>query len=178
MFGNRLFGGTGLKLMSAFTTGLIASTSLYSADQQTKIAEEIKKEIRPNGLTYAVSVNESFDATAGIVKAFEEYGISDLKKAMDGVGLWNKLSEKFGSDEIDGSGFSIVKEGDRYLADAFMHLKKGHENSLVWQILGGSGTKLESFELLPKSTILAGTLRLDLSHIWGFVKNDLKGFLP
>ncbi|MCH2208165.1 MAG: hypothetical protein MK132_20145 [Lentisphaerales bacterium] len=178
MFGNGLFGGSRLKLMSAFTTGLIASTSLYSADKQTKIAEEIKQEIRPNGLTYAVSVNESFDATAGMVKVFEEYGIADLKKAMEGLDIWQKLSAKLGIDEIDGSGFSIVKEGDRYLADAFMHLKEEHEKSLIWQMLGEKSSKLEALEMLPEETVLAGTFRLDLKQIWHFVKNDLKAIMP
>ena len=77
-------------LMSAFTTGLIASTSLYAADKS--VTAEIKKEIRPGGLTYAVSVNEQIDPTAGMKQAFIDYGIEDLKKAMEGLKIWNDLS--------------------------------------------------------------------------------------
>lgn len=176
MFGNGLFGGARLKLMSAFTTGLIASTSLYAADKS--VTAEIKKEIRPGGLTYAVSVNEQIDPTAGMKQAFIDYGIEDLKKAMEGLKIWNDLSSKLGSDDVDGTGFSIIKEGERYLADAFFHMKRGHENSLLWKIIGGSASKLESLELLPESTILSGTFRLDLTELWKFLKTDLKEMVP
>jgi prepilin-type processing-associated H-X9-DG protein len=174
MFGKGILGGASLKLMSAFTAGLVSSTSLFGAETQRNTVVEINKEIRRGGLSHAVSVSESVDVLAGMKKLLGSYSVDNIQEVMDGVKIWNEVSDQMGFADIDGTGFSIVKENDRYLMDCFMHMKKGHENSLLWKILGGQATQIEALELLPPSTILSGTFRLDLSSLWTFLKEDLQ----
>ncbi|MCM8538242.1 MAG: hypothetical protein NE334_20025 [Lentisphaeraceae bacterium] len=173
MFGNNFFGGMRLKAMSAFTCGLIASTSVYSAENQAKISADISKEIRSGGLTYGLSVIENQDYLKGIESLFKAYGVQDMEKTMKAVSLWDKVSKDLGFADIDGSGFSVVKENGNYLMDLFMHAKDGHEGNTFWKLIGGNAEPLVSNSVLPENTILSGAVRVDLVPIWKFIKNDL-----
>ncbi|MCM8533547.1 MAG: hypothetical protein NE330_20440 [Lentisphaeraceae bacterium] len=173
MFGNNFFGGMRLKAMSAFTCGLVASTSVYSAENQAKISADISKEIRSGGLTYGLSITENQDYLKGVETLFKAYGVQDMEKTMKAVSLWDKVTKDLGFADIDGSGFSVVKENGNYLMDLFMHAKPGHEGHTFWKLLGGNAAPLASNAVLPENTILSGAVRVDLVPIWEFIKNDL-----
>lgn len=144
------------------------------SDKPATIKDQIKQEISEDGLTYAISVNEKYDTVEGIKNALKDYGVEYDTKAIEGVKILNDLINKLGLDDVDGTGFSISKVKDNYLTEAFFHMKEGNEDSLIWKILGGEARPLNSFSMLPESTILAGTFRIDLKSLYDFIFNDLR----
>jgi hypothetical protein len=176
MFGKGMLSGWRLQIISAFITGLMMSSSmLYGANPQG-IINEIKKEIRQDGLSMSYNASETFDEDQYLKKLFAGFDEPSLKQAMTMVDIISKLTKDMGMKDLDGYGSSVAKQGDLYDIDSFFHLKPGNENSLLWQVLGGKAQKLTTFDLLPESTILSTTFRINPVVLWKFIKKSVGQF--
>lgn len=170
MFGDGFFGQWRLKLMSAFTTGMVASTSMLTAGNPEVVVQEIKKELRSDGVSYSFEATESFDMMTSFSELLKAIPNGDSPEMKEGLKLWGMLLNDFGFNDIDGYGSSLAKEGKLYDLDAFMHLKPGNEKSLLWQLMGGNASELTTLKLIPEETILSVTFKLDLASLWKYVK--------
>lgn len=171
MFGDRgLFGQWRLKMMSAFTTGLVASTSMLSAGNPELVVKEIKKELRGDGVSYSFEATDDFDFMSSISDLLKVLPNGDSAEINDGMKLWSMFFEDFGIKDIDGYGSSMAKEGDLFDLDGFMHLKPGNEKSLFWKIIGGKASELTTLKLVPEEAVLSLTFKLDLVSLWQYVK--------
>ena len=173
MFGKGMLSGWRLQIISAFVTGIMMSSSmLYGASPQVVI-NEIKKEIRQDGLSMSYNASETFDESEYLKKIFSGFDQPSLKKTMKIVDIISKLTKDMGMNDLDGYGSSVAKQGVLYDSDSFIHLKRGNEKSVLWQILGGKAQKLTTFDLLPASTILSTTFRIDPVVLWKFIKKSV-----
>ena len=170
MFGDGLFGQWRLKMMSAFTTGLVASTSMLTAGDTQMVIKEIKQEIRNDGLSFSYEAVEDFDAYAIYEKMFAKSSDPELKKAADMMKIWKDISKESGFMDVDGYGSSVSKQGELYDFDGFLHLKKGNDQSLLWKIMGGPAKEFKTLKMAPENTVLSLTFRMDVETLWKFIK--------
>lgn len=170
MFGDGLFGQWRLKMMSAFTTGLVASTSMLTAGDPQMVIKEIKQEIRNDGLSFSYEAVEEFDAYGLYEKMFAKSTDPELKKAADMMKIWKDISTESGFMDVDGYGSSVSKEGELYDFDGFLHLKKGNDKSLLWKIMGGPAKEFKTLKMAPENTVLSLTFRMDIETLWKFIK--------
>ena len=176
MFGDGFFGQWRLKLMSAFTTGLIASTTMLSAGNPQEVIKEVKKELRTDGLSFSFEALEDSNSFGDYEKLLAETNNPEIQQFSQVITFLKDLFDESGLNDIDGYGSSVVKENSMYDLDAFLHLAKGNEKSFLWKIIGGEGKEFETLKMAPESTIYSLTFRMDLISAWKLIKEKVPKF--
>ena len=170
MFGDGFFGQWRLKLMSAFTTGLVASTSMLSAGNPEVIVKEIKKELKADGISYSYEATEQFDIFSILGDLFKGMPGANGPEAQEGIKLFKMLFNDLGLNDVDGYGSSITKNGEMYDHDYFAHLKAGNEKSLIWKVMGGNESEMTTLKMVPSDAVLSLTFKLDIQSLWKYLK--------
>jgi len=177
MFGDGFFGQWRLKVMSAFTTGVIASTSMLSAGNPEIVIKEIKKELRSDGLSFGYEAIEDFDTYKAYEKMFSSFGDSpQMKQVKELFDISKQFNVGLGVHDIDGYGSSTAKSGELYDWDMFLHMKEGNEKSILWKTIGGEAKELTTLSMAPENTIFSLTMRMDVQTLWKFLKEKLPLF--
>ena len=177
MFGDGFFGQWRLKLMSAFSTGLIASSSMLSAGNPEGVIKEIKKELRSDSLSFGFEALENFDTYKAYESLFSSMaGTPEMKQVKALFEISKQFNTELGVNDIDGYGSSTAKQGDMYDWDLFLHMKEGNEKSVLWKTMGGEAKELKTLKMLPENTILSLTVRMDIITLWKFLKEKLPLF--
>lgn len=177
MFGDGFFGQWRLKLMSGFTCGVLASTSMLSAGNPEFVIKEVKKELRSDALSFGYEALENFDSYKAYEKLFSSLGDSpEMKQVKNIFEISKKFNIDLGIHDIDGYGSSTAKQGDMYDWDMFLHMKEGNEKSILWKTLGGEAKELKTLKMVPENVILSLTVRMDVVTLWKFLKEKLPLF--
>jgi len=95
-----------------------------------------------------------------------------MGKVFDFASGWIKDS---GIEQISGVGMSsIAREPDFYYSKLIIHHYPGHDEGVIWSLLGKAPHRLDDLDLLPETTALATFSDLDVPLAWKDIKKHLE----
>ncbi len=106
-----------------------------------------------------------------------EFNTANKKKADSSITFINTLFDKLGAFDIDGVGFSTLKNSDNLTRTKFvLNRSTKKEGRLLWNILGKNPSDMTYINLIPEDTVFAQFSNIDFSFfrnwIYDLAKNS------